>query len=296
MKARHLVWAIGCATAIAAAPAWAEYKFTFNFSSGTNCLGANATSACNFGNTRNASSVTGSPNPIPAKTSVTAQAWSNTKGGTVQNPSSGPLETAYLPAWDGNGLGVQNRDMANYPTPVPAGLGDHGDGIEGTSPEHAVDNNQRYDSILFSFGGDGIKLTGVEIGYSSNDSDIFVLAYTGNAPLALGGLNYSDLTSNGWQLIGNYSNLATNTKKTVNAGGVTANYWLVGTGCYTGTGSGVSNCDGKQDFVKVLAVYGEAGKHDHKVPEPSSAFLMLGALAGFWRVGRRKGADGTKST
>jgi len=281
MKARNLAWAIGCAAALATAPAWAEFKWTFNFNSSTNCLGQNATAACNFGNTRNASSVSGAPLPLPPTTSVTAQAWANTQGGTIAAPSSGPLETAYLPAWGGNGLGVQNRDMANFPSPTPAGLGDRGDAVEGSSPEHAMDNNQRADSMLFSFAGDGIKLTGVEIGWRENDSDIFVLAYTSNAPLALGGLNYSQLTSSGWDLIGNYSNLATNTKMAVNAGGVTANHWLIGTGCFT-IGSGVSTCgDGKKDYVKLLAVYGEPG--DRKVPEPSSALLLAVAGAGLWR-------------
>jgi len=286
MKARHLGWAIGCAAALAAAPAWAEFKWTFNFNSDTNCLGNNASSACNFGNTRNASLVTDvngpGPGPLPATTSVAAQAWSNTKGGTTQNPSSGPLETAYLPAWGANGLGVQNRDMANLPGPTPSGLGDRGDGTEGSSPEHAIDNDQRLDSILFSFGGDGVKLTGVEIGWKETDSDIFVLAYTSNAPLVLGDLSYSALTSSGWDLIGNYSNLATDTKTAVNAGGVTANHWLIGTGCFTGTGSGVSTCsDGKKDYVKLLALYGEPG--DRKVPEPSSALLLAVAGAGLWR-------------
>jgi len=276
MNARHLAWAIGIATTVATAPAWAEFKYTFA-SGYSNCLGNNATAACNFGNTRTPSSVSGGPG-APA---VTAQAWSNTQGGTTASPSSGPLETAYLPSWGSNGLGVQNRDMANYPSPTPAGLGDRGDGVEGSSPEHAMDNNQRYDSILFSFGGLGFKMTGVEIGYRSNDSDIFVLA--GNAPLTPGsGFNYNDLTSNGWSLIGNYSNLSTNTKKSVNAAGVVANYWLIGTGCYTGSGSGVSNCDGNKEYVKLLAVYGDPG--DRKVPEPGTALLFGVAALAAWRV------------
>lgn len=282
MNARHLAWAIGCATAMAAAPALAEFKWTFNFSSGTNCLGANGTAACNFGNTRNASStsVISGPGPAPALTSVTAQAWSNTQGGTIASPSSGPLETAYLPGWGGNGLGVQNRDMANFPSPTPAGLGDRGDAVEGSSPEHAMDNNQRSDSILFSFDGLGFKLTGVEIGWKTTDSDIFVLA--SNTGPSLGGLNYNQLTGNGWSLIGNYSNLAEDTKVAVNAAGVVAKYWLIGTGCYSAA-SGVSNCGDSKDYVKLLALYGEPGR-DRKVPEPGTALLFGVAALAAWRV------------
>jgi len=285
MNARNLVWAMGCAAALAAAPAWAEVKWTFNFNSSTNCLGQNATAACNFGNTRHASSVSGSPLPLPPTTDVTAQAWSNTQGS-----GSGPLQTAYLPAWGSNGLGVQNRDMANAPSPAPAGLGDGGDGVEGNSPEHAMDNNQRYDSILFSF-EHSVKLTGVEIGWSSNDSDLFVLAYTGVGSPTLSGLNYSQLTANGWDLIGNYFDLATNSKKTVNESGVSANHWLIGTGCYDQNGSGdVSLCSaGNKDYVKLLAVYTTPG--DNKVPEPASALLFAIAGAGLWRFrAARRGA------
>lgn len=275
MNARHLAWAIGCATVITAVPAWAEFKFTFS-SGYSNCLGNNGSSNCNFGNTRAPNSVTGGPGVAPT---VSAQAWSNTAGA-----GSGDLETAYLPTWGGNGLGVQNRDMANYPTPAPAGLGDQGDAVEGSSPEHAMDNNQRFDSILFSFGGLGFKLTGVEIGWANTDSDIFVLA--GNAPLTSGsGFNYDDLTSNGWTLVGNYSNLSTNTKQAVNAGGLVANYWLVGTGCYTGSDIGVSICgsSGKKDYVKLLAVYGEPDG-DKKVPEPGTALLFGIAAVAAWRI------------
>lgn len=283
MSAKRLVLAIGCATAFVAVPAWAEFRWEFNYSSSTNCLGNNATTACNFGNTLAPSSVSGGP----GSPSLSAQAWSNTQGGTTASPASGPLETAYLPAWGGNGLGVQNRDMQNLPGPVPVGLGDRGDAVEGSSPEHAMDNNQRYDSMLFSFGGGGMKLTGVEIGYRNTDSDMFVFAYTSGNPapgsLPLGGLNYSQLTSNGWSLIGNYSNLVVSSKKDVNAGGVTANYWLIGTGCYTGTtGSGVSNCDGYKEHVKLLALYGDPG--DRKVPEPGSALLFGVAAFAAWRV------------
>jgi hypothetical protein len=286
MNARHLAWVIGCATAIAAAPAWAEFKYSFS-SGYSNCLGpATYGGNCAFGNTRNASSVTGGPGPLPATTSVTAQAWSNTAG-----TGAGDLQTAYLPTWGASGLGVQNRDMANIPNPAPGLLGDGQDSTEASSPEHAMDNSDRYDSIVFAFGGLGFKLTGVEIGWSSNDSDIFVLASNVPIPVNSTGtstLNYDDLTSSGWTLIGNYSNLPVNSKVDVNASGVTANYWLIGTGCYTGSGIGVSLCGkGYTDHVKLLALYGEPS-HDHKVPEPATALLFgVAALAG-WRVRRKR--------
>ncbi len=301
MKARYLASVIGCAAVLATAPAWAEFKWQFSFSDTTNCLGSNGTPACNFGNTRNASSVTklSGPDPAPAKTSITAQAWSNTKGGTISSPSAGPLETAYLPAWGSYGLGVQNRDMKNFPGSVPPGAGDRGDGVEGGPPEHAMDNNERSDSILFSFAGDKVQLTGVEIGWSQTDSDIFVLAYTGSGALKLGDLNYGDLTSNGWTLVGNYPDIGTNTKVAVNTGTytggtpVSANYWLIGTynsafgatGCYVGT---KNKCNEGNDYVKLLAVYGTP-THDNKVPEPSSALLIGFAIVGLWRFRAARG-------
>lgn len=54
-----------------------------------------------------------------------------------------------------------------------------GDYDEGKSPEHAVDNEQRWDAILFSF-SEAINLTQIGLSWYANDADISVLHTTGN--------------------------------------------------------------------------------------------------------------------
>jgi hypothetical protein len=127
---------------------------------------------------------------------VTSSAFSNTysTGNTI-------LQTAYLSYWSGGGLGVTNRDACTSSSTC-------GDYMEGTSPEHAIDNNQRYDSVLFSFSdlatgtAVDIELTQVALSWFQNDADM-VFAYTGDtAPnLADGSTTYSGtngLLNKGW--------------------------------------------------------------------------------------------------
>jgi hypothetical protein len=293
MKLRQFAFVAGCAAAVASAPAWADVKWKFDFPS------ANCTNTSCYGNTKNASSVTGtfsdgtSPGGVG---SITASAWSNTVGS-----ANSQIESAYLASWGSNGLGVQNRDGVTMPG-SPSG-GGTSDGVEGGTPEHAMDNNERYEAILFSF-TDLIRLTGVEIGWPSSggsyDSDIFVMAYTGGAatpPLA--GSSFASLTSSSWQLVGNYADLPANVKTSVNTGGQTggtiysSKHWLIGsripglgTTCQdTGSGGKNNGCDTyTDDYAKLLAVYGDRTR---QVPEPGALLLVGVALAGLWVTRRR---------
>jgi hypothetical protein len=291
MTFRRIALLIGCCAAAAfAGPALAEIKWTFKFSD-QGCT----TSSCpgGFGNTRNASSVSGTPLPLPATNTVTARAWADTVGkndGTAGNPVSGNIESAYLSTWSG-GLGVQTRDGVTLPgSPSGGGLQD---GVEGASPEHAMDNNERYEAIQFSFDYK-VTLTGVEIGWSNTDSDIFVMAFTGVGPAIVEGLTFSQLASNGWTLVGNYADLQTNTKVAVNNGPTvySSKDWLIGTynpalggSCTYTNPSGEKKCDKGDDYVKLLALYGEKTK---QVPEPGALLLFGAALAGIWATRRRK--------
>jgi len=309
MTLGRIGWLIGCAAALlAAGPAVAEYKWTFSFTT-VNCGNYNC-----YGNTRNASSVTGGL----ANNSVVASAWADTGGenlGTVSNPTSGKIENAYLAAFGSNGLGVQNRDGETMPK--PPGWSGNLDATEGASPEHSMDSNQRFEAIELYF-TDKTKLTGVEIGWPSKsegrDSDLFVMAYTGMgtpAPLD-SGLTYSQLAGAGWTLVGNYADLAPASdaangvtgagRVSVNNGGQTAggaiissNYWLIGsynpvlgTTCQdVSTGGKNDGCSTYTEYGKLLAVYGERTKG---VPEPSALLLFGIAAAGMWATRRRRTA------
>jgi hypothetical protein len=242
------------ATAASAAP------ITWNLSSGA--------SGCS-----NAGSGNGNSRTCTASgESVTASAWSNTAGQTNVN-----LETAQLGVY-GGGLGVTNRDA--FVTDVwdrggsmPVDM----DVTESAAPEHAIDNNDRYDSVFLNFGS-SVTLTGLNLGYVSGDSDFTVLAFTGIGAPTLGGAAYGSLVGSGWSLIGHYANAGTGAEL-VNAANISSRYWLVGafnplvggnTNAY-GLGSG-------NDHFKLYSVTSElgGGTTGNVVPEPAS-LAMLGA-------------------
>jgi hypothetical protein len=278
-----------CTAALLAGPAWADVKWKFEFPT------VSCTSTSCYGNTKNASTVSGSftYGSTPGTGSVTASAWANSVGST-----NTAIESAYLVAWGSNGLGVQNRDGETMPG-NPGGSGV--DLVEGSAPEHGMDNNQRYEAMLFSFNA-ATKLTGVEIGWppaGSYDSDIFVMAYTGGlATPPLAGLSFSSLLSNGWTLVGNYADLVPGSVASVNTGAqtggtvYTTNNWLIGTysglgtGCQDGRSGGFNDgCSGYNDYVKLLSVYGDRTK---QVPEPGALLLLGVAFAGIWATRRRR--------
>jgi len=271
------------------------YSWTFNSPTGESST---------LGNTVSKTSGT-APNTVTA----TAQAWSNTNNGTagsvgvngyntdgtVNNTevtaiNNYTLETAYLNVY-GGGLGVKNRD-ANYSSSGTK-YNTSGDFLEGASPEHATDNDQRYDSVLFAF-NNAIDLNSVTIGWSQTDSDISLLAYTGTGSCVgtatctsnLSGKKYADLVNFGWSFIGHYTDLATNVAKAVNAGNVTSSYWLIGalnplvsTTTFT-TGN---------DYVKILALAGQATSvPPDQIPEPGTLLLMGAGLFGLSRFSTRR--------
>jgi len=266
---------LGVGALLFALPAVAEIKWQM---SGSGDCGSSCGSA--HGNTRNFNSTTAG-NP-----SVSANAWSNTgNGGSL---GTGTLESAYLGLYSG-GLGVKNRDGGSTSPNT-------GDSNEWQPPEHGVDNEARYDSVLFTF-KDGsnatpIELTHVQIGWmeSGKDSDITVLAYTGaGTPTLTGGKTYGSLddVGQGWTHVGDYSNLGVNEKRAVNEGDIASSWWLIMTynPAYGGTFASGASDSKYYDYVKLVALYGD---RPHQVPEPHALLLVGTALAGLWATRRRR--------
>jgi hypothetical protein len=232
---------------------------------------------------------------------ATASAWANTNDGTPDpsagNPSAASLgspsgitaanytlETAYLGVYSG-GLGVNNRDGIN----ATAANGDLGD-LASTAPEHAIDNNQRYDSVLFSF-TNAVNLTAMTTGYVSTDSDFTVWYYAGLGTPTLTGNTYGALGA-GWHLLGSYNGTSSQVQTTTFANSNFSSYWLIG--AYNDLVAPNSALDAGNDYFKIAGLTGsvctgnQCGGGPSGAPEPGTLFLMGAGLIGLVRTTRRR--------
>ena len=158
-----------CVALMVAAPAQAfdfDIDWTFN-GTGETLVGGDT----GIGNSRTYQS--GGPNSV----SLRATAWSDTEASS--SAVGNEFEAASLRRWSG-GFGVQNR-FSN----------------DSSSPEHAIDNNNNYDFVVFELDR-AVNLSSVTMNeYGTGDSDITV--WVGNTDddfstqLDLAGQDFDDL-------------------------------------------------------------------------------------------------------
>lgn len=132
--------------------------------------------------------------------SITGWSYKGSNYGTSQ------VSQAWVGLW--SGLGVERR----------------------SSPQHAIDNaNGDYDMLLLSF-DEAVELDALSIGWKKNDSDVSLMAYTGGSDFGgFAGLDvWEDLLDEGWELEDHYSDVKKRNSSSVNDGGLSSRYWLVG--------------------------------------------------------------------
>ncbi len=210
--------------------------------------------------------------------------------------ANAPAETAWTASSNTNAL---SKGTVNG---YAGGVGVAYSGESSSSPNHALDNQDRYESVLLDFGPTSVRLDSVSLGWTNNDSDIWVLAYTSATPFSgsLAGAKYSTLLSNGWSLVGNYTNVGTNTVNLGTASSLYSSFWLIGAGGFASS-VGVTSGDKKAndtwkgfanktyDYVKVSAVGGTPRpppSRSSSVPEPGSLALLGVAFAGMLSLRR----------
>ncbi len=268
----------GIFTLLVATPAHANFSWTFdsNPEQGV-CQAASVGNNCTQSSTDDGKTI-----------NVTATGWAS----SLANSIDSSLEKATLKRWDG--LAVNS-------------VGESTD-----APQHATDNNGKLEAILYDFGSDAVTLSTVTVGWHT-DADFSLLRYTGNGSANIEGKTFNNLTTNGWELVGNYtcgsdpacSNTSTSTDRTAvidGTGGdyqgpldryqankplasdLSSSYWLITAlnGAFWDN-PGSSNYIGNDYFkVKTLTGTHTPGQPDTgSVPEPSGILLVMTGLVGW---------------
>lgn len=299
-----LLLALGL-TLSASASAQSTWNVYSGSSGGSGCT-QNGTYSGTYNNSWACTSVTGGT----AGTAMTASAWSTdrTNSSTPSHSLTGSgFASAYMSSQGNSGFGAASRT----------------EGLSPSSPDHAFDsyNPGTMDALLLDFGSTSVILDKIGLGWTQSDADITVMRWTGttaptrtNGTSSLSGDGQQNLTNvlynpatpliAGWQLVGSYADLGTDSS--VPFGGAardinttqSSSWWLISTFNTTLTGGSTSctaangsttTCGAGNDSFKFNYVTTKTGGGGGQgVPEPGSlALAMLALVGGAWGTRRR---------
>lgn len=202
----------------------------------------------------------------------------STTGTTELDPFIDRASLAYYQ--NGENLGISNQDEASP-------------GSDAGSPQHSIDNIPNsstlgyndYDMVLAEF-TESVNLTGIYSGWQAGDSDVSILAYTGSSTLSSDPFfsntsTWSGLLGEGWQLVGNFSNVSNNYAIST---AIESQYWLIGAYNDAFGGNFISAMD---DGFKLGALTTQTVSTTTSVSEPGNAALLsIGVLMLWMRIRR----------
>ena len=200
-------------------------------------------------------------------------------------------------ATTGSGGAYAAAFIGDY-SPSGFGVSSQQEGLNASSPNHAIDNNGAIEGLLFSFNS-SIALNALTIGWkngSQGDTDMSVYAWTGSTGNAVTDLTQSTATSlfGGWSLVGSYADVNTNSAKAINGAAVSSSYWLV-SAYNSATGGTGSKLDPGNDYFKLQSIAGNftcvnsnsPACNPSNVPEPASLAMVTFGLLGIFGARRK---------